>query len=209
MNTRYLRGVLTGCAIALISTQTAATSIAGSSTGLASFDQLVTFGNNLYSADTAITNQFSASGVTFSGGLFYDASGSPAYANMFQSRLKNYSGGSCSTGECQTFSIFFSNPVSDAVFAAVTQASSSTFSAYLNNALVETFSAATGTTANNVYGFTGIVFDEIRIDPATTSNSAMLLDSVEYVSAVPVPAAVWLFGSGLLGLAGIARKKTV
>jgi len=27
------------------------------------------------------------------------------------------------------------------------------------------------------------------------------------VSAVPVPAAVWLFGSGLLGLAGMARRK--
>ena len=28
------------------------------------------------------------------------------------------------------------------------------------------------------------------------------------VAVVPVPAAVWLFGSGLLGLAGIARRKT-
>ncbi len=28
------------------------------------------------------------------------------------------------------------------------------------------------------------------------------------VSTVPVPAAVWLFGSGLIGLCGIARKKT-
>ena len=27
------------------------------------------------------------------------------------------------------------------------------------------------------------------------------------VTAVPVPAAVWLFGSGLIGLAGIARRK--
>jgi len=27
------------------------------------------------------------------------------------------------------------------------------------------------------------------------------------VSAVPVPAAVWLFGSGLLGLLGLARRK--
>jgi len=27
------------------------------------------------------------------------------------------------------------------------------------------------------------------------------------VSAVPVPAAVWFFGSGLLGLIGIARRK--
>lgn len=29
------------------------------------------------------------------------------------------------------------------------------------------------------------------------------------VSAVPVPAAVWLFGSGLLGLVGIARRKVI
>lgn len=29
------------------------------------------------------------------------------------------------------------------------------------------------------------------------------------VSTVPVPSAVWLFGSGLLGLAGIARRKKV
>ena len=28
------------------------------------------------------------------------------------------------------------------------------------------------------------------------------------VSAVPVPAAVWLFGSGLIGLAGLARRRT-
>ena len=27
------------------------------------------------------------------------------------------------------------------------------------------------------------------------------------VSAVPVPAAVWLFGSGLVGLVGVARRK--
>ena len=29
----------------------------------------------------------------------------------------------------------------------------------------------------------------------------------DFVGAVPVPAAVWLFGSGLLGLVGIARRK--
>lgn len=31
--------------------------------------------------------------------------------------------------------------------------------------------------------------------------------ALEVLTAVPVPAAVWLFGSGLLGLMGIARKK--
>lgn len=29
-----------------------------------------------------------------------------------------------------------------------------------------------------------------------------------YTTAVPVPAAVWLFGSGLMGLVGIARRRT-
>ena len=33
------------------------------------------------------------------------------------------------------------------------------------------------------------------------------VDSSVTVSAVPVPAAVWLFGSGLIGLISIARKK--
>jgi hypothetical protein len=28
------------------------------------------------------------------------------------------------------------------------------------------------------------------------------------IGAVPIPAAAWLFGSGLLGLIGVARKKT-
>ena len=32
-------------------------------------------------------------------------------------------------------------------------------------------------------------------------------DVNDFVSAVPVPAAVWLFGSGLIGLAGVARRK--
>ena len=34
-----------------------------------------------------------------------------------------------------------------------------------------------------------------------------IVDSIGAASAVPVPAAVWLFGSGLLGLVGIARRK--
>ncbi len=33
------------------------------------------------------------------------------------------------------------------------------------------------------------------------------MDNLTTVSAVPVPAAIWLFGSGLIGLIGIARRK--
>jgi len=42
--------------------------------------------------------------------------------------------------------------------------------------------------------------------PTVSNNLQFYITSID-VTAVPVPAAVWLFGSGLLGLAGIARRK--
>ena len=44
-------------------------------------------------------------------------------------------------------------------------------------------------------------------DPKSTELFAWAVHSGN-VSAVPVPAAVWLFGSGLLGLVGVARRKS-
>ena len=46
---------------------------------------------------------------------------------------------------------------------------------------------------------TGTSFDNFQ--------SNWRLEGVMSTSAVPVPAAVWLFGSGLLGLAGVARRR--
>ena len=44
-------------------------------------------------------------------------------------------------------------------------------------------------------------------DPSNFGGVAYSLSLEGTVSAVPVPAAVWLFGSGLLGLVGVARRK--
>jgi len=41
----------------------------------------------------------------------------------------------------------------------------------------------------------------------TSNASADVTVTYNYTTAVPVPAAVWLFGSGLLGLVGVARRK--
>jgi hypothetical protein len=41
---------------------------------------------------------------------------------------------------------------------------------------------------------------------ATLSSAGLVLKGNG--SPVPLPAAVWLFGSGLLGLAGVARRKS-
>jgi hypothetical protein len=55
---------------------------------------------------------------------------------------------------------------------------------------------------------TGNGFDATGATWTFSSNSAGTSYSMTVTaSAVPVPAAVWLFGSGLLGLIGIARKK--
>ena len=49
-------------------------------------------------------------------------------------------------------------------------------------------------------------------DPTDTGALQAFIEkkriSVEVTTVIPVPAAVWLFGSGLLGLVGIARRRT-
>ena len=52
----------------------------------------------------------------------------------------------------------------------------------------------------NIYGFLG----NVNITGSTTGHAL-----VRGTSVVPVPAAAWLFGSGLLGLIGIARRKKI
>lgn len=61
------------------------------------------------------------------------------------------------------------------------------------------------------YGY-GYGWDGVLDYTATATNGFLDLDSIyvylDYQPAiVPVPAAVWLFGSGLIGLVGVARRK--
>lgn len=41
------------------------------------------------------------------------------------------------------------------------------------------------------------------------NTSGLTANATSSISAVPIPAAVWLFGSGLVGLMALARRKTV
>ena len=55
---------------------------------------------------------------------------------------------------------------------------------------------------------TGYGFDATDVNWSFSSSSLTSYSmTVSSVSPVPVPAAAWLFGSGILGLAGIARRK--
>jgi len=65
----------------------------------------------------------------------------------------------------------------------------------------------------SITGDDGIGGSEMDNGPFSGFNANFDMTSVTMTnytptpSAVPVPAAVWLFGSGLVGLAGIARRR--
>jgi len=65
--------------------------------------------------------------------------------------------------------------------------------------------------ANNSFLGVQSTTDITRIElRSSTDGFNFLFDDVRFESAastVPVPAAVWLFGSGLLGLIGVAKRK--
>ena len=45
-----------------------------------------------------------------------------------------------------------------------------------------------------------------KFSPETTTHN-LIANSFYLIQAVPIPAAIWLFGSGLIGLIGVARRK--
>ena len=59
-------------------------------------------------------------------------------------------------------------------------------------------------------GISSLLLSDWGINPWASGGSLInpdyIASSVE-VSAVPLPAAVWLFGSGLIGLAGVAKRR--
>ena len=91
-----------------------------------------------------------------------------------------------------------------------------TFELFLDNTLVASQSlsgsGSFSTTFSGVYTATdsAVDFQLIFNRPwnSFTAHPQWFADNAVFeLSAVPVPAAVWLFGSGLLGLVGVARRK--
>jgi len=178
--------------------------VADANTGLVSPDVVVDFGNGLYppSTVTVISNQFSAFGVTFGQGPMYlDCNCVTAALNQGYLNGSNSNGGS-------PFDIFFATRATDAVFSFLTNSGTSTFTSFLNGFQQESFQAATDAATpigdGRYYGFVNSLFDHILVTPGGT-NSAYNLDNLQ-INFVPVPAAVWLFGTALIGLVGFGRR---
>lgn len=55
--------------------------------------------------------------------------------------------------------------------------------------------------------FSGVPASAYNEEGQLVNLDGVVIQDLSAVSAVPVPAAIWLFGSGLIGLVGVARRK--
>ena len=82
-----------------------------------------------------------------------------------------------------------------------------TFAMTLQTAALVNGSGSATVNASNSLTFNPDNFFDIRTPGVTANAGSYIVDNtLPAVSAVPVPAAVWLFGSGLIGLIGLARR---
>ncbi|MDN5942744.1 MAG: VPLPA-CTERM sorting domain-containing protein [Nitrospira sp.] len=59
-------------------------------------------------------------------------------------------------------------------------------------------------------GFNALAFFDGELTPETTISNRAVVDNISFVpTPVPLPAAAWLFGSGVAGLAAWARRRMV
>ena len=71
--------------------------------------------------------------------------------------------------------------------------------------ILAVFECSSGTCTGQSEGAGGYTFDGMQVGP--TAGFLPLFNGTGSLSEVPVPAAAWLFGTGLLGLVGVARRK--
>jgi hypothetical protein len=117
----------------------------------------------------------------------------------------------CSTAGCSTFSIdnYLLTNLTDTLNKGVTTGLSA--SQVIGGALEMMYITQNGTNPGSTSLQAGYDFFDNAYGRAvwSLSSTGQLTYSIEGApAAVPVPAAVWLFGSGLLGLVGIGRRKS-
>jgi hypothetical protein len=106
---------------------------------------------------------------------------------------------------------FSSNPVDYIGFRDIDHTGTSITVTFVGGS-TSLFTIETTTTSGNSAEFTGIFRNDMPkitlVQMDSSGDGSWAIDNLEYgASAVPVPAAIWLFSSGLIGLIGLARRE--
>jgi hypothetical protein len=159
-----------------------------------------------FANEPPLTNQYAGLGVNFSGGWeVLNQSGAFGIGAMSGEHFAAYN--TSVPGVTNTLEMLFDNNIAG-------------ISGYLGSRQSDiwTVSAFSGTTpvlatifindANSyvpfsLTGLLGFNIDRITIQGSASSG---VLENLTF-QAVPIPAAVWLFGSGILGLLGLSRRR--
>ena len=162
-----------------------------------------------------LKTQYEENGVSFSGSFSHYGMGINSKA------VNNVNGGAISFPYRSSMTIQLSN---EGLFSLL-QVDLAEYSSSFNGdeiAVLFTGFKDNGTTVSQSFTIDGLRdgadgiedFETFIFTPGFTDLTRVEVGSVIFsmdnlvVSAVPVPAAVWLFGSGLLGLVGVARRKS-
>ncbi len=146
----YRHGLIATAALAMCLTVSRAEAgfINGSAVGLSNPGVVLTFDEIVLPAQTEVTNQYAAYGVTFSPFAMYDEIGNPGFPNISGNYLTNFI---ANVGANRIESIQFSRPVTAAAFAIATQTGTTSFTALLNGKVVDSGSASTNLTSMDNY----------------------------------------------------------
>ena len=177
--------------------------ISGSPVGLSDPGVVLTFDEVVLPAQTSVTDQYAAYGVTFGPFAMYDEVGNPGNPNITGNYITNFIANGVAN---RIESIQFDRPVTAAAFAIATQTGTTSFTAYLNGFAVDSGSASTNLTSkDNYFGFQNEVFDEISFSVASYDLAAVV-DNLQFTFAsVPEPTSWILLASGL-GCGAIALR---
>jgi hypothetical protein len=175
-------------------------------TGISNPATTITFDEIPLAGDTALTNQYSSLGVTFTGLFFDTTDGFFGFPNIIGNAAANFPQSTFTV--TNPFTIRFAQSQSQAAFSLVTNTGSSTFEALLNGSVVDSFSSTTDISiTNNFYGFTGVTFDSIRVT-AGGFNEAAALDNIQFSSAAQsVPEPFTIIGTLVGGTAAVRMRK--
>jgi hypothetical protein len=167
---------------------------------------LVTFNELSFTDGTNITNQYNAFGLNVTPSLNYRANS--GFVNANGAGLYNYGTSPWTT----PFSFDFTSTVEAMGFYIVMNTDQNvTFEALLNGSVVESYNETWGDCCSTMSfrGFTGGIYDSMRVTMVSGNNNAMELDNVYFSNTtdVPEPSTLAIFALGIIGLSVRRFKK--